>query len=241
MTTAAIRTTPLMTKLNNEWAARHAHHERDFGTLGIRTGGDLLADIRSTTRPAQDALLYELVSMAHSGHREAERVLVQALVPAAQRMAHRVRALDDFDRADRVGFAIGAAWEAIRSYRLHLHERVMANLTMNMLGLLAPEKSANDRLIADKTTPVSDDFLEEASGSWEAEDPTPEVRLAALFTWAIDTGVLTRDEVALLSRAALGDEKHAEIAADLDITVAGLRKRLDRIRWRLSDAARDQL
>jgi len=240
MSTATAQPASLMTKLNADWA-RASHRTHDFGALGVTTGGELLAGIRTSSGAAQDALLHALVEAAHGGDRNAERVVLQALIPAAQRMAHRVRTLDDFDRGDRVGFAIGAAWESIRSYKLHLTRRVMANLTMNMLGLLTPDKTANDRHIADQTIPVSDDVLEVQAGAWQEPEEPAEVQLARLFTWAVDTGVLTRSEVALLSRAALGDEKHQEIADELGITVVAFRHRVDRIRGRLSQAAREQL
>jgi len=239
MTTSSTRPTPLMTRLNNDWASI-ADREDDYGTLGTRAGGELLAQIRTTSGEAQDRVLYELVCLTHAGHSAAERVLVQALVPAAQRMANRVRTLDDFDRSDRVGYAIGAAWESIKQYKRHLHRRVMANLTMNMLGILAPDKTANDRIIADNTIAVSSDILEAEAGTWEAPEAPAEVMLARLFTWASDFGILTRDEIALLSRAALGDDTHATIAAELGVTVACLRKRVDRIRGRLAAAAREQ-
>lgn len=231
----------LMTRLNQDWAGTHVAREHTFGELGTLTCGKLLEQIRTTRGPAQDALLYPLITLARRGDRIAERVLVQVLIPAAQRMAHRVTSLDDLDRADRVGYAIGAAWESIRTYKLHLHARVHANLTMNMLGLLAPEKSANQRHIHDNTAPVSDEVLEIQAGEWEQPEAPAEVQLARLFTWALDTRVLDRDEIALLSRAALGEETHQQIADDLGLTVAAMRKRVDRIRGRLRDAARDQL
>lgn len=241
MSITSTRPAPLMTRLNTEWTKLIAEKEHQFGSLGTATSAAILEKIRTSRNAAQDCVLYELVTLAHAGDRNAERVLLQALIPAAQRMAHRVRSLDDFDRHDRVGYAIGAAWESIKRYKLHLRARVMANLTMNMLGILAPEKSANDRIIADHTTPVATDVLEAEAGAWVAPEPTAEERLAELFTWALDTNLVTTAEIALLSRTALSDEKHAAIAADLGITVACLRKRADRIRARIAGAAKEGL
>ena len=177
MSLTSTRPAPLMTRLNTEWTTLIAEKEHQFGSLGTATSAAILKRIRASKNTAQDAVLYELVTLAHGGDRTAERVLLQALIPAAQRMAHRVRSLDDFDRHDRVGYAIGAAWESIQRYKLHLRGRVMANLTMNMLGILAPEKSANDRIIADRTTPVATDVLEAEAGAWVTPEPTPEERL----------------------------------------------------------------
>lgn len=253
---SAVHTASLMTRLNHDWEHTQAPREHLFGALGIRGCGDLLEEIRQLHRLAsgrqgsaearekaaaqEDATLYELITLARGGDRQAERVLVQLLLPAAQRMAHRVTRLGDFDRADRVGYAIGAAWESIRGFKLHLRRRIHANLTMGMLSILAPEKTQNEKLIHDCTVPVSDEVLVEEAGEWEQPETPVEIQLARLFTWAVDTGVLQRDEVALLSRSALGDETAAEIAASLGLTRACLRKRVDRIRARLSAAAREQ-
>ena len=177
MSITSTRPAPLMTRLNSAWTVQIAAKEDEFGSLGFHTAGALLEQIRTTKGAVQDALLYELVTLTHQGDRTAERVVLQSLIPAAQRMAHRVRSLDDFDRHDRVGYAIGAAWESIQKYKLHLHARVMANLTMNMLGILAPEKTANDRLIADKTAPMAADVLEIEAGAWHEPERTPEEQL----------------------------------------------------------------
>ncbi|MFB8386501.1 hypothetical protein ACFC3F_05080 [Microbacterium sp. NPDC055910] len=241
MSITSTRPAPLMTRLNSEWTTQIAAKEYEFGSLGFHTAGALLEQIRTTKGAAQDALLYELVTLAHQGDRTAERVVLQSLIPAAQRMAHRVRSLDDFDRHDRVGYAIGAAWESIQKYKLHLHARVMANLTMNMLGILAPEKTANDRLIADKTAPMAADVLEIEAGAWQEPERTPEEQLANLFTWALDIKLVTTDELALLSRTALSDEKHADIASELGLSTACLRKRADRIRARIATAVQEGL
>ncbi|MDZ5146354.1 hypothetical protein [Microbacterium testaceum] len=230
---SVINPAPLMTRLNLEWTNVLASREHEFGRLGTRDCAELLTTIRASKGAAQDALLYELIVLAREGDRIAERVLVQVLIPAAQRMAHRVRSLGDMDRADRVGYAIGRAWEMIGRYNLHLKEKVHGNLTMGLLGLLSPTKTQNDVNVADRTTAVSDDMLEVVAGQWQEPDLPMEVLAARLFTWATDTGVLTSDETALLARVALGDEKQTEIAADLSVTVDCVNKRVARSRRRL--------
>ena len=200
---------------------------------------DFESMIRASRGADQDALLHTLLRLGHDGSTTADRVVLQALVPAAQRIAQRVRSLEDLDRADRAGCAMGAAWESIRTYQLHLQERVMANLTMNLLRFLSPKPTANERLIAARTITVSDEFLETVATAWMPER-TPEVQLANLLTWAIDTRVLTRDEVALLVRATLGKQDHATIAADMGLSREGRHSRLTRIRKRLAAAAQTE-
>lgn len=218
-----------------EWENTLAIREHAFGALGVRVCGELFDEIRRSTGDAQDVLLYELLVLARGGDKIAERVLVQILIPVAQRMAHRVRSLADRDRVDRVGYAISCAWEMTARYRLHLRRRVHANLTMGLLDLLT-EKSMNDRLIADRTTPTSDEVLEEVAGAWKEPDAPVEVLAARLFSWAVDTEVLTREETALLARISLGDERQVDIAAELGIKVDCLNKRVTRARRRLKQA-----
>ena len=237
MTAAIVRTTPLVTQLNTEWATL-AGRAVDCGAHGRRSGAELLEAIRQSNGAEQDVVLHALLVLGRDGNGNAERVVLQALLPAAQRIAQRVRGLDHLDRSDRAGYAVGAAWESIRTYRLHLRDRVMANLTMNILRLLAPKPAANDRLVAARTITVSDEFLEIASAS-HAPEPSPEVELANVLAWALQTGVLTRRENDLLTYAALGDQTHSAIAQQMGVSVEGLRSRLTRIRKRLATAARN--
>lgn len=246
---STIQPAPLMTRLNLEWSTTHAPREHYFGALGIRLCGELLEEIHQVHRAArskqisssdrdaylaeEDAILIELISLAHTGDRIAERTLVQLLLPAAQRMAHRVRSLGDMDRADRVGYAISMAWEMISQYKLHLRRRVHANLTMGLLRLLSPKKTQNDLVVANCTTPVSDDVLEAVAGGWSGPEQPIEVLAARLFSWGVDNGIVTREETALLARVTLGEEKQADIAQELGVSVDCINQRIKRSRQRL--------
>lgn len=243
---ATVQPAPIATRLNTEWESRYAHREYLFGALGIRSCDDLITEIRAgvrrdsstAQRERTDVVLYELLTLARSGNRIAERVLVQVLLPAAQRMAHRVRALDGMDRADRVGYAITCAWEVIGvDYKMHLHQRVHANLTMGLLGKLS-ERTPTDKAIHDQTTAVSNEFLEAELDAWTGAEPPVEVLALRLFAWAVDTGALTREETALLARVTMGDDEETreQIAESLGITIDNLHKRVQRIRKRLKAA-----
>ncbi|NIG66732.1 hypothetical protein [Microbacterium sp. Be9] len=246
---STIQPAPLMTRLNLEWSTTHAPREHYFGALGIRLCGELLEEIHQVHRAArskqisssdrdaylaeEDAILIELISLAHTGDRIAERTLVQLLLPAAQRMAHRVRSLGDMDRADRVGYAISMAWEMISQYKLHLRRRVHANLTMGLLRLLSPKKTQNDLVVANCTTPVSDDVLEAVAGGWSGPEQPIEVLAVRLFSWGVDNGIVTREETALLARVTLGEEKQTDIAQELGVSVDCINQRIKRSRQRL--------
>ena len=235
---SVIQAAPLMTRLNVEWAHSCSAREHEFGILGVRVCGELFNEIRSSHGPAQDRLLYELLVLTRDGDRVAERLLVQVLLPAAQRMAHRVRALDEFARADRVGLAIGKAWEMIHLFsrtKMHLHQKVYSNLTMGIVGLLTA-KSKFDEVVGDRTATMSDELLENAAGEWPAPNPPIEVLALKLFAWAIDTGVLTGDETALLARVAIEEERQIDIAAELGVTVDCVNARIARARRKLKAA-----
>lgn len=237
----SVRTLPLMTRLNQEWAATYVDRADDFGPLGTLPAGELLARIRTLVCQRSydelDGILYELLTQIRNGSKPAERLLVQMLIPVAQRMAHRVRNLGDLDRNDRISFAIGCAWEEIRHHaheRMHLHQKLYGNLTHNLLRRLTRESASGD----DRVVTCSDDILEDVAGAAPAEQVPAEVRLAKLFDWAIDAGIVTSDDVALLSRVALREERTtlADIAAELDTTAEALRKSTARIRQRISRA-----
>lgn len=238
MTTSTTAPASLMSKLDLEWTARYAAHARDFGLTSPCTGDELRAQLNGDTR---DEIAYQLLTAARAGNRDAERALVQALIPVARRMAHRLRTLDDYDWGDRVSVAIVAAWEAVRTFKLRYRTRVWANLTMTLLDRLTPYRTANQRHVDDQTIVVDHNVMVEIVDADPAAAASPEAKLAVLFTWAVDTGILTRDDVALLSRVALGDEPRAQIAHELGINDDTLRKRVERTRQKLSAAVRDQL
>lgn len=229
---------PLVRRINAEWAERTGPRYRDYGPLGLRRGDDLVRVIRTGTAAQQDATAHALLTLAQSGHRDAERVLLQEVTRVARSMAHRVRMLDDMSNGDRVGVAVSAGWEAVSTYPLHLRERVLANLHMRMLSVLSPRMTANDRQITAQTTPVEDDALEHLAPVLAGVPQAPvEVRLADLFTWAVDTRVLNRSEVALLVRSALDEAPRSVVAAEAGLTVDSLRTKMRRIRNRLTVAA----
>jgi hypothetical protein len=238
MGTITNRAFSLDNKLRREWENEFADRVHVFGDHGAVPVQTMVERVRDLTGDARDQLLHDLLCLAHHGDRVSERVLLELLIPAARNRAHRVHALDELPRNDRVDIAIGAAWESIRHYKLHLRSRVMANLTMGTLSVIAPKPSANDRLIAGLTNCVTDEILEHVAGAWTEPEPSPESELANLLTWAVDTRVVTTAEVALLGRAYLGEETHQTIAQDLGITSEGVRKRLARVRSRIGVAAR---
>lgn len=230
----------LRKRLNQEWAQQFGHRICTFGILGDHTPEDLLQQIKGAEGTEQDRLLHALLTQSQNGNKDAERVLLQSLLPAVVRMSRTVRALTNFTDSDKISYAVGEAWGVITSYPLRCSTKVHANLTMRLLQRLA-ETNANQRLIHDKTITTTDENLDYLVGAAPERAATPEARLAHLFTWAMEAGVIDRAEIALLSRVALGDESTTEIADDLEVSVKCLRKRVERIRAKLSGAVRTEI
>jgi len=228
-------TATLSTKLEQEWTDRHADRLFDFDGIGTVTGGALLERIFASGDRDRDRLLYRLLELAHAGDQGAERILVQSLIPIAKHHAHRVRVLDGFSHADRVGIAIAAAWNVVRRYPMRRTAKVRENLGMEILAELTPKPDANERHIHRYTETVSAEDLEDLMDGWTPR-PEPEVQLVRIFTWAIDHDVVTRDQVALLTRAYLGEMDMDTLAAELEVKTDTLYKRVARIRTRIADA-----
>jgi hypothetical protein len=227
----------------HEWRTVYAERTFDFGPLGRRRAGDLAAELRSNLRAAQDhreeqdRSLHQLLVLARDGHKAAERLVLQLLVPQVLRVAHRVHPSIARYSDERVNVAMTAAWEVVTTYPLNRRSKVLANLQLEVLRLVTSSRP-ND--LDESSINVSDVTLEALAGEW-VPDRVPEVELANFFAWAIDTRTATVEEVRLLSRCYLGDEGVDEVAKDLGVRYDALRQRLTRIRKRLSSAHEQML
>ena len=232
--TTEISSTTLVRKLFTEWEAVHATTVRIYDGLGDYSGADLLQTIRTTRDTAQDTQLHQLLTLTRNGDRHAERVLLQYLLPHAILLARSTRALFQLAPVDRIGVAITASWEVIRTYPLHRTSRVSSNLKLEALRCVSPRRPAGDEI------PTADDKLDTMAAMHpEYPSDTPEARVIELFTWARDTGVLSRDEIMLLARVELGDETRKDIANAMGIGYETLKKRATRIRAKLAASIRD--
>lgn len=232
----------LLPRLNDEWARVYESTVWSFGNLGTLTGADALDVIRSAGRSRvanepseQDTLLHGLLLEARSGVKQCERLLLQYLVPIAAALASRTR-FENMATADKVGFAIGIAWETIGSFNLKLTARIHSNLSFAILHALTPHCRSKDALTSNEVTTTNDEvFFEVVS---DIHDLAPAQELAHIFSWAINTGTCTNDEIALLARARLGDDSIEDLALEFGVTKGSLYKRIERIQTRLIQAVR---
>lgn len=203
----------------------------------IAAAGDWLTTARSTTGVEQDTVLRLLLEAADDGERAAERLLWVLLIPPVDRAAPDSIA-DGWSRWDRPGIVAAAVWETIRcnaaSYR---RPHVFRHLVRDAATLLTRGLSADQRRLDHATVAVDPVQLVEIAGAIPAPAVPAEVRLARLLEDAIQARVATGDEVGLLCRTLLERRTVAQVAAELDITPAALRRRLQRLTRRLGDYA----
>ncbi|KDA07186.1 hypothetical protein DC31_00250 [Microbacterium sp. CH12i] len=138
---------------------------------------------------------------------------------------------------DATATTIGALWEIIRCYPLHRTNSVAGNIRLECVKLLEKGFGAVTEVA---WTAVDDETLEHLVDTNTEPTNDPIRDLVTLFTWAIDNGTLTGDEVRLLARIELADGnpgKERELAAEeLGISRDSLNRRVHRIRTKLMTA-----
>lgn len=239
---------PLLDSLNSEWTEQLADATNEYGSLGILTGQEALECIqRPQPQEARNDVLLALLELDAAGHPTARRIVLQSFLPLAvgyARTSAATRGLWRHSRTDAIATVISALWEVVAVFldQSQPHER------RNIAGRIRSELI---KALADfahhvgAEFNVGADFLEDLGN----DDPTsdhgiiqddPFQELVTLFTWAIDTGVLTRGEIQLLARIELADgdpgEAREEAAAELGISRSSLNRRVHRIRTKLMDA-----
>lgn len=234
--------TPLERALFDEWNSRLADATETYGCLGTLTGEQLLEVIR---RPQElderDHVLIELLELDRAGHPTAGRILLQSFLPLAFRQARTSAATRDLWRhspTDATATTISALWEVIHTYPLHRRHSVAGNIRLEAVKLLATTLGAH----VDKEVTVEAGFLEHLVNLNADPDATEDAfkDLVTLFTWAIESHTLTRDEVRLLARIELAEgdpgEAREDAAHELGLSRETLNKRVYRIRTKLMTA-----
>lgn len=230
----------LNTTLTTEWDEHLAGQLHDYEDLGLNTGEEILNRIQRSQLPSdRDAVLITLLELEHRGDTTVSRVLLQAFLPLALRLARTSAATSEI-RADSPrdsrATAIAALWEVIHTYPLHRTRSVAGNIRLDTLKLLDTTLGAH----VGKEYTVTDGFLEHLAGITPEDQDDAFRDLVTIFTWAIDHSVLTRDEVQLLARVELTDgdpgDARNEAAHNLGITRPTLNRRIHRIRTKLMNA-----
>ncbi len=248
----------LPSQLNSDWqrlcdqpqAARALAHWSS--THPALTGHeDLPALLRVIQRGpnSPDPTLLALLELAQAGDRLAGRVVLQAMLGAAVRLASSIVRRPDVlgDRDEAQSTAIAALWQVISTYPLQARpRRVVANLVMDTLALVQrghtgsshfartfPEQSLGDVTVLGSVPHHDDPDPDETAGPADAE-------LLSLLAWSVRSRVLSLEQARLLARVYAvdgGGGDRTAIAADLGVTEAALRQRCHRLARRLGQAA----
>lgn len=244
MTVAATSTIAL---LRTEWTDRYVSLSHDFPGIGTRLCGELELELRAAGKAEQDRLLHALLVAASEGDSVAERVLLNHMTPKAHHLARSCAALRSYSYGDAIATSIGAVWEAIKEYPLHRDTSVHGNIGLNALSIITRTLGSGLRKGSEEM-PTSDYELEAAIDSQGTSHLEPVWGddsfhdLVTVLSWAVDTDVLSRDDVALLARFDLGDQDDRQALADeRSLNRDSLNRRVLRIRNVLVEAVREHV
>lgn len=234
--------TGLYGQLNREWDTLGTQARPDsWGAHSVlarhHTPEGVLEANRRSPAHTSDHILIALLALCAQGDDLAGRAVLQAFLGKIRRLSNTAAARGV---TDPVESTLAAAWEAIRSYPLHLRTRVAGNLSLETLRRL-PQPGPRD-------LPEPDHQGLEALGSpaWgdnAGEEPT--ARLIETLTWALDTEALSPADVRLLARMHLAHDatevRLYDLADELGISYDAAQRRHSRAVRRLRDAVTERL
>jgi len=208
---------------------------------GFTSLQELVTGIDEGTREEDDAWLGALIRLAQTGQTMAGRTVLQAMLPKLTRFAHTTRPTSEStEPEDHRHVIVATFWTVLAGYPIHRRpSRVAAGLALDTLHALTADTRA-----AAVEFPVPADALDPvAGGQAEHEKPAPEAGelssdadLLEVIAWGIDSGVLSGEDAAVLTRVYLPEEKRAtssSVAAELGLSASALRQRCSRARRRL--------
>jgi hypothetical protein len=248
----------LPSRLNVEWrslcdapatAAVVGGWAKDWPALaGLDTLAGVLRRITGGSPAGRDEVLLALLELARDGDRLAGRVVLQAMLPKAVRLAMSVVRRPDVlgDREEAQARAVAALWQAIATYPLTARPgRVAGNLALDTLALVQRGHTGSSHFTPGfPEQPFADLHVLGEAGRHDVgpDDLTgpADAELFVLLAWSVRTGVLKLHEARLLTRIYLSDGHAADtqvIAAELRISGPALRQRCSRLARRLGHAA----
>lgn len=208
---------------------------------GFTSLQQLVTGIDEGTREEDDAWLGALIRLAQSGQTMAGRTVLQAMLPKLTRFAHTTRPTSEStEPEDHRHVIVATFWTVLSGYPIHRRpSRVAAGLALDTLHTL----TAGTRATAVEV-PVPADALDQvAGGQLEDVEPGPDggelssnADLLEVIAWGIDSGVLSGEDAAVLTRVYLPEKKRATsstVAAELGLSASALRQRCSRARRRL--------
>lgn len=211
----------------------------EHALAGFASLQELVTGIDEGTREEDDSWLGALIRLAQTGQTMAGRTVLQAMLPKLTRFAHSTRPTSEStEPEDHRHVIVATFWTVLAGYPIHRRpSRVAAGLALDTLHALTADTRA-----AAVEFPVPADALDQVAGG-QAEGPGPEAGelsshadLLEVIAWGIDSGVLSGEDAAVLTRVYLPEEKRATsstVAAELGLSASALRQRCSRARRRL--------
>lgn len=141
---------------------------------------------------------------------------------------------------DAQAIALGAMWEAIRIHPDPASTAVLHRLGMDALGIIT---RTHTRLVKDPEFATSPELVDEARESATSEPDVSTLEdLATVLRWALEAGIVSRNDIRVLAAVDLGEpaDRNA-LAAEFNIAVSSLVRRSHRIRSRLRAAIGDEI
>jgi hypothetical protein len=198
----------------------------------------------------RDALLVGLLTRAQDGDRLAGRTVLQAMLPAAVRIALAITQRPDVlgDRDEAFALVLAALWQIIATYPVTARPaKVPANLYLDTLALVRRGSTSSKHRTA-KVFPeqsYADIRMAVEPSQFDAGQDDPvgpaDAQLCTVLAWAVRTCVVRLDEARLLARVYGLDGGSVDtgpaIAAELGISWPALRQRCHRIARRVGRAA----
>lgn len=212
-TTRPRRTIGLIGQMNHEWDTVIAPARQNYGSFGYITGAESLSTLTTAGAKDRDRIYWGMLSEVHAGNKDAERVLLQAMLAKAVNLSRNCRGLLALPSQDALCVAVGSMWESIRTFPLHKTEKVVGNLAMNALQIITTTHPAPANLPDAREDSDLDRIIASARETDEhvIQSATPLEELLKVILWATETGTLTPDEAKLLGRFTVStrEEKYA--------------------------------
>lgn len=209
---------------------------------GFTSLQQLVTGIDEGTREQDDAWLGALIRLAQSGQTMAGRTVLQAMLPKLTRFSHTTRPTrESTEPEDHRHVIVATFWTVLASYPIHRRtSRVAAGLALDTLHALTADTRAAAVEIpvdADALDHWADNLSEVEQGALSGdEELSSDADLLEVIAWGIDSGALSGDDAAVLTRVYLPEEGKpgsAAVAAELGLSPTALRQRCSRARRRL--------
>lgn len=193
------------------------------------TPGDLVDAIDAAPQDIAEQHLIALVRIYQAGNQLAGRIVLQAMLPAINRIVAN-RSIDDQQSV------LAEFWIVLSTITItDTTTRIAANLKLSTLRAITRPARPNPELLQ------ADPLIWHAPEA--TDDTTDTTDLADVIAWAHHTNAITTDEAAILTFAYTGHHTDytRPLATHLGIAPEAAKKRCTRAREKLINAVRQQL